>query len=257
MLALSVAFVGIMVVEEFTPSHATASVRAADWALWAIFAIDFGLRLWLAPRRRSFLASGWNIADLVVVLLPVFVLVGARFFGLARSLRILRLLRFARLQAIVVRTTGHGIATVFRRERSKYIALVAAIIVASCTLGVWHFESQGQGGIHGWFDSVWWSIVTLTTVGYGDASPVTPEGKVIAVVLMITGVVLLAWFTGVLASLFVGRDTANEDALRAQLSEISERLAAIERRLDYSAGGKEGQDESRRVHMGEDSEHRT
>lgn len=82
--------------------------------------------------------------------------------------------------------------------------------------------------------------MTLTTVGYGDTAPATPEGKVIAIVLMITGVVLLAWFTGVLASLFVSRDTTDEDALRVQLKEISERLGAIERRLDDSAGGREG-----------------
>jgi voltage-gated potassium channel len=127
------------------------------------------------------------------------------------------------------------------RHHSLFRVLIAA--AATLFVGAWLvllFEQNAKGSnIHSYPDALWWAIVTVTTVGYGDRYPTAVGGRIVAVVLMLLGISLIGVLTATIASVFVKEHTdANKEEykkghedLGQQLSVISERLAEIERRL--------------------------
>jgi voltage-gated potassium channel len=131
----------------------------------------------------------------------------------------------------------------------KHHSLFRVLIAAGATLflGAWLvllFEDNAKGSnIHNYPDALWWAIVTVTTVGYGDRFPVTGGGRTVAVVLMLVGIGLIGVLTATVASVFIKEHTdANKEEFRKghadlgqQLSEISDRLADVERRLGATA----------------------
>jgi voltage-gated potassium channel Kch len=127
----------------------------------------------------------------------------------------------------------------------KHHSLFRVLIAAAGTLflGAWLvllFEENAKGSnIHSYPDALWWAIVTVTTVGYGDRYPISAGGRAVAVVLMLVGIGLIGVLTATVASVFVKEHTdANKavfkkghEELGQQLSVISDRLADVERRL--------------------------
>jgi voltage-gated potassium channel len=93
-------------------------------------------------------------------------------------------------------------------------------------LGVFIFESESNRAIGSFGDALWWAVVTATTVGYGDVSPVTLEGRLIAVVLMLTGIGVIGVFTATVASAFF------EEEKDSQLADLAARLESIEHKLN-------------------------
>lgn len=102
---------------------------------------------------------------------------------------------------------------------------MAVAVVLMGALGVFIFESDSNKAIGSFGDALSWAVVTATTVGYGDVSPVTLAGRLIAVVLMLTGIGVIGVFTATVASLFFEQD-------RTELGEVQTRLDAIGRKLD-------------------------
>lgn len=146
-------------------------------------------------------------------------------------MRLLRLLRFVRAGAVA----GIGLRLarrVFGRRKFHYTALVAVAVVLLGAFGVFIFEAGANRSIGSFGDALWWAIVTATTVGYGDVSPVTVEGRLIAVVLMLTGIGVIGVFTATVASLFFEQD-------RSELADVAARLEAIERKIDMLVGRNE------------------
>jgi voltage-gated potassium channel len=125
-----------------------------------------------------------------------------------------------------------------QRARNTFLAvsLLALLLVVTCSIAELHFETVPEANIHTAADAVWWSFATITTVGYGDRYPVTPEGRVVAVMLMCAGVGLFGTFSGFVAAWFLGPANANNDsemkAVRAELAEIRQ---AIERQSAHGA----------------------
>jgi voltage-gated potassium channel Kch len=127
------------------------------------------------------------------------------------------------------------------RHHSLFRVLIA--VVATIFLGAWLvllFEEKAKASnIHDYPDALWWAIVTVTTVGYGDRYPVTEGGRIVAVVLMLVGIGLIGVLTATVASVFIKEHTdANKEEFKKghadlgqQLSVISDRLADVERRL--------------------------
>jgi voltage-gated potassium channel len=127
------------------------------------------------------------------------------------------------------------------KHHSLFRVLIAA--VGTLFLGAWLvllFEEKAKGSnIHDYPDALWWAIVTVTTVGYGDRYPVTEGGRVVAAILMLVGIGLIGVLTATVASVFVKEHTdANKEEFKKghadlgqQLSVISDRLADVERRL--------------------------
>ncbi|MEF2975842.1 potassium channel family protein [Subtercola sp. YIM 133946] len=185
------------------------------WAVWGVFMINYIANLVLAPRRLRWFFT--HILEFLIVALPM--------------LRPLRLLRLVMLWTVLQRTAG----TAFRGKVATYVIGSAGLLVIIAALGILDAEQNAPGAdITNIGDALWWAFVTITTVGYGDYVPVTFEGRLIAVGLMIAGIALLGVITATLASWLVDRvradsssQTANVehiDALSAQIVEMQAEL---------------------------------
>jgi voltage-gated potassium channel len=103
------------------------------------------------------------------------------------------------------------------------IALTTILLVAFASVSILIFESGPDANIRTAEDAIWWSVSTITTVGYGDRFPVSVEGRVIAMVLMISGVGLFGALSGTVASLFIGKEESS-----SELEEVLWRLQRME-----------------------------
>jgi voltage-gated potassium channel len=168
----------------------------------------------------------------LVILAPPF-LVPTAVQGV-RSLRLLRTLRFLRvLRALSIAAIGIKIGSqALQRSKFHYVLLVAAATVALGTVGIYVIEHGANPGIRTFDDALWWAVVTATTVGYGDVSPVTGEGRVIAVLLMLVGIGVIGIFTASLAGwLFERGDDDRQAQVEARLMAIEDKLDSLLRRL--------------------------
>ena len=196
-----------------------------DFSL-TVFAVEYLVRLWVItanPRfsqpltgRIRFVLTPMAIIDLIAIL-PLFLppmSVDARFVRVIRVLRIFRVLKLVRYFR-ALRLLGHVIAD--RKEELVSIFLVLLILLALSSSLMYFVEHEDQPEV---FTSIpatmWWSIVTLTTVGYGDTYPITALGQTIAAVIAILGIGMFALPAGLLGAGFV-------DALAAHRSEEPER----------------------------------
>ncbi len=104
----------------------------------------------------------------------------------------------------------------FGKRRFHYVGLVAIATVLLGAAGVYVVEADENRAITSYGDALWWAVVTATTVGYGDVSPVTAEGRLIAVVLMLTGIGVIGVFTATVASFFFEHEQQSERASSPQ-----------------------------------------
>jgi voltage-gated potassium channel len=191
--ALAFIFVGMgFVVDAAIDAHEDATaLLAVELSLWAIFVAEFTSRFAAARDRRAYLRGHWIDA---VALIPA-----ARAFRLLRILRLLRLFRaFAgifRALGAVERFTSH------RTLIGLFIAWLSVAVI--CGAAFYFAEVDFNPQIQTPVDALWWAITTLTTVGYGDVYPLTPEGRLAGSALMIVGITLWAAVTGTITSLLV------------------------------------------------------
>ena len=122
-----------------------------------------------------------------------------------------------------------------RRAEGAFLAatLVSIILVVIGSVAILHFETVPEANIKGPEDALWWAVVTITTVGYGDRYPVTTEGRVLAATLMIAGVGLFGAFSGFVASWFL-KPSANETSAETEelRAEVERLRAALEEKHD-------------------------
>jgi voltage-gated potassium channel len=178
-------------------------------AAWAVFAADYLARVWAAKDRRRYFSR--HLLDLVIVALP--------------ALRPLRLLRLV----ILFRVLNRKAAAALRGRIPLYVSVSAATLVVCAALAVLDAERHAAGSnINSFGDALWWAVVTVTTVGYGDHFPVTLQGRCVAVGLMIGGVALIGVVTASFAAWFIDRVRDEEDEVQAatqrDLAEIAARL---------------------------------
>lgn len=198
------------------------TVQIVIWTTWAVFAVDYAVRLGLARHRWHYFVH--HLVDFAVVVLPV--------------LRPLRLLRIISLLELLQRAAGERL----RGRVAVYVIGSTTVLVGLASLAMLEAERAAPGAnITSYGQALWWAIVTITTVGYGDKVPVSDMGHFIAVALMIAGIALLGTVTAWLASWLVDRvadDKAESDAvtkaeLAALTAEVSALRAALERALPY------------------------
>lgn len=154
--------------------------------------------------RLAWMLTPMAIIDLLAVL-PLFALDRSLTnFKLFRILRILRLMRLYRL--VMVYNPLEKLGKAFRNNSLLYFvafSLVGVTIVMG-SLSFYIVEGKSNPNVSNPFDAIWWTVVTLTTVGYGDTVPGTPLGKVVAITLMLSGVILMAVFAGVMTQTMIG-----------------------------------------------------
>ena len=196
---------------------ARAGVEMTMDVVWMAFIADYVVRLALAPNRgRWFLR---HLLDLAVVVLPV--------------LRPLRLLRLVALLGVLQR--GAGIA--LRGRITAYTAGGVSLLILLSSLAVLDAERGAPGTpITTFGEAVWWSLVTITTIGYGDLAPVTAVGRCAAVLLMVGGVALAGVVTATLASWIVSlvaeEGAEQEAATRAQVEALQQQVAVLSERVE-------------------------
>ncbi len=220
-LILSIYVLGALLAQTVLqmPPAVSLLLDRIDAAICFVFLADFAVRFRRAPSKSAFLRWGW--IDLVSSIPAVDFLRWGRLVRVIRIIRVLRALRSAR-----------HVAAVLYRHRTRSLALTAmltaAVLVTFSCIAILTFEVEAESNIRTPFDALWWAISTMTTVGYGDKYPVTVEGKIVAMILMITGVGLFGVLTGLFARLFVEPDLKKDDdaiaALAVEVRRLRERL---------------------------------
>ncbi len=155
------------------------------WIVWGGFAIDYFARLIYSTPKRVFVAT--HKLDLMMVLLPML-----------RILRVFLLLR-------------KSLASVSTEKIAGSIASIVVFVVFVSSFLEWQVEKDAPGATITTFRAaLWWAVVTTTTVGYGDYTPITPEGRLIAMVVMMVGIGLIGTISATVASWFVNRPNASK-----------------------------------------------
>lgn len=233
LLVLALAMVPLLVLPLLVglPAGVEAAFEVADWLIWAVFAVDYLVRLALAPDRRRFVRREWP--DLLVVVLPFL-----RPLRLARSARALRVLRLVRVAA-ALSEVGQEARRLLVRHHLHHALLAIAVVAVASAAAAFAVEEQAGGTIDSFGDALWWAVATVTTVGYGDTYPVTPAGRGIGAFLMVTGITLFGVLTANLAAFFVERDERMDEP-RREGDEVLRRLAALEAKLDRAVEAAPG-----------------
>jgi len=201
-------------------------IWAVDWAIWGLFVVDYVVRLCLADNRWHWFLR--HLLDFAIVTLP-----------LLRPLRLLRLL-------VLIEVLQKAIGDAFRGRIVVYTVSGVVLLIYTSSLAVFDKERYLHGAtINSFGKALWWSITTVTTVGYGDVYPVTNTGRVIAVLLMIGGISLVGVVTAALASWIIERVTeegslmqaatvAHIEELRNEIRALGKELQARENSDDYA-----------------------
>ncbi len=236
MLALCVFVLLLLAVDTFTSidPETAAILTLADNLICVLFLIDFVITMARAERKLKYFFT-WGWIDLVS---SIPMLDAARWGRGARVLRLLRLLRG-------VRSTRMLIGFMLNRKAEATLmttALIGIIFTTFASVAILQFEKSAENGnIKTAEDAVWWAVVTMATVGYGDKYPVTTEGRMVAMLVMAAGVALFTSIAGFLTSWFVrGKDDAQDkelDSLRTELGELKALLKKVDAQTAPPGGG--------------------
>jgi len=176
-------------------------MRGFEWVFTLLFTAEYVLRIYSAYDRPKYLRSFYGIVDLLAVLpayLSLFFL-GAKYFLVIRALRLLRVFRVLKLVHFL--GEANTLSRAMRASRGKITVFTVAVVSIVIIIGSMMYVIEGpENGFSDIPTSVYWSIVTLTTVGYGDIAPQTPLGKFLAAVAMILGYGIIAVPTGIVTS---------------------------------------------------------
>jgi voltage-gated potassium channel len=220
-LILSLVLLGALAADTVfeLPKEVRGVIQGTDTAVCVILLVDFFARFYRAESKLAFLKWGW--IDLVASIPNLDVL---RWGRLVRVLRVIRLLRGVRAVHRVLRIMLEN----KMQSGAVSLALMAFLLVTFSSVSILVFERQEGANIKSAEDAIWWSVATMTTVGYGDKYPVTTEGRVIGIILMICGVGMFAGLSGLVASVFLG----GQERKSSELERILARLERIEGKLN-------------------------
>lgn len=184
--------------------------RILEWAITGIFTVEYIMRTWLVRKPLKYITSFYGIIDLVAILptyLSVFI-VGGQSFLVIRALRLIRIFRILKLSEYT--TAGRYLLDALWSSREKIGIFFSFVITLSIIIGTLMYLIEGeQSGFTDIPTSIYWAIVTLTTVGYGDISPVTGLGKFFASLVMIMGYAIIAVPTGIVTAGLLIKRTVN------------------------------------------------
>ena len=200
LIAAILASVGVVMLDS------VASVRtgreqafaAAEWFFTALFTAEYVVRLAIVRRPGRYALSFFGLVDLLSVL-PTYVSLivpGAQVLLSVRILRVLRIFRVLKLANYL--TEANTLSQALAASRRKTVVFIFVVLTLVTVMGsMMYLIEGGENGFDSIPRSVYWAVVTVTTVGYGDISPVTPLGQALALILMILGYGIIAVPTGI------------------------------------------------------------
>ncbi|MDO5729465.1 MAG: ion channel [Actinomycetaceae bacterium] len=215
------------IIDPALPHSVIRACQTATNVVWIIFALDYVVRLVIVSHRWSFIR--YHLFDLAIVVLPFF--------------QPLRLLRLVFLLRVLNRHAGQSL----RGQISSYVIGSAAIITLVGALAELDVERGVPGAqITSFGEALWWAFVTITTVGYGDFAPVTPQGRLVATGMMIFGVALLGTVTATLASWLVENVKPEDEdettpelraiqTLTAHVKQLEDEVKSLREQLPYAS----------------------
>ncbi len=178
-----------------------AVLRQLEWFFTILFTIEYTLRIYSAYNRPKYIKSFFGLVDLLAIL-PTYLsllFVGAQYFLVIRALRLLRVFRVLKLVHFI------GEAAILKKallaSRGKIVVFLITVITIVVIIGsAMHIVEGPENGFDNIPRSVYWAIVTMTTVGYGDIAPSTPLGQFLSAIVMIIGYGIIAVPTGIVTS---------------------------------------------------------
>lgn len=170
-----------------------------EWVFTIIFTIEYLFRIWCSYRPRAYMSSFYGIVDLLCIL-PTYVEAfygGAHFLLTIRILRLMRIFRIFKLVPFLNESKQLSLA--LEKSKRKIFVFLFFIGLLTVVLGavMYVIESEHNSGFTSIPVSVYWAVVTLTTVGYGDIAPITPLGQTFSAIIMIMGYAIIAVPTGI------------------------------------------------------------
>jgi len=207
-------------------SNVTEILTSVDNIICLFFFSDFVIRFYQAEHKLEFMKWGW--IDLLSSIPMVEQLQFIRIIRIARILRAIQQIRSSKIMFKMI--FEHRFKATF-----SLVSAISFILVTFGAIGILLLEQGEQGSnINTGIDALWWSFVTITTVGYGDHYPVTTGGRIIAALLMTAGVGLFGTFTGFISSWFVDggdqpikQQTPSAAALHTEVSELKQDIAEL------------------------------
>lgn len=198
LILLSIGIVMLQSVPAFSKAHG-ALLLDLEWIITVIFTVEYILRLMAVKRPLKYMGSFYGVVDLLAIL-PSYlslVLPQSRFLLVIRALRLMRAFRVFELSHFV--REGVNIVQALKASTRRILVFLSFVFLLSVIMGalIYVVESPQNDKFSSIPQSVYWSIVTITTVGYGDISPVTPLGKFIASFIMLLGYAMIAVPTGI------------------------------------------------------------
>lgn len=176
-------------------------LRIAEWLFTVLFTLEYGMRLWTALRPVKYATSLFGIVDLVAIL-PTYLSVffaGSQSLAAVRALRLVRVFRVLKLVRHL--REAYGLIRAIRASRPKIVVFLVGVLSVAIIFGTVMYLVEGDAaGFTSIPTSIYWAVVTMTTVGYGDIAPQTPLGQFLALCLMVVGYSIIAVPTGILSA---------------------------------------------------------
>ncbi|MCB1203201.1 MAG: ion transporter [Verrucomicrobiae bacterium] len=203
LIATSITVVMLETVPEIQAKHGKL-FRVLEWIFTALFTAEYLLRLWVVGKKRSYLFSFYGIIDFISIL-PTYLtlfLPGMQYVLVVRVLRLLRVFRVMKM----ARHLGEAnlILNAIQASVPKITVFLFLVLSITVILGTVMYVVEGiiagNAGFNSVPQSVYWGIVTISTVGYGDVAPMTPAGKFIATLIMLIGYGIIAVPTGIVTA---------------------------------------------------------
>ncbi len=176
-------------------------LRVIEWGFTVIFTLEYVARIISVRKPRKYILSFYGIIDLLSVI-PTYlslIIVGPQYFAVIRTVRLLRVFRILKL----TRYLGEAslLINAMKASRAKIIVFLGAVLSVVIIMGTLMFLIEGkESGFTSIPTSIYWAIVTLTTVGYGDIAPATVPGQILASIIMILGYGVIAVPTGIVSA---------------------------------------------------------
>lgn len=212
LLGIILTSIAVVMAESIQPvreKYATV-LHVVEWIITGIFTLEYIARIWVTDKPIRYIFSFYGIIDLLSIIPTYlsFFLAGGQSLLVIRALRLLRVFRIFKLSRYS--SAGRMLVVSMWKSKEKIGVFIMFVITITVIMGTIMYLIEGEE--HG-FDnipiSIYWAIVTITTVGYGDISPGTPAGQLLASMLMIIGYSIIAVPTGIVTANLLSRQSSN------------------------------------------------